>query len=218
MGCAMTQTRVPVVPGHRGAGARAIDSLRLVGAAAAQIHSWATAAEGRRRTEQVLRTLDHAGWQVVRHVRLPSGGYVDHLAVSPSGVYLLDSRAWHGVVTVDQKGATITPEDDPGAAWTAGGEHRSLPPAAAAVVHALTTATGIALPAPHAVVVVWAPFPERVAVSGGVTYVAGEHLADWLSAQPRRPDRQRLAALSLRAVAADALHARTHADRANEKA
>ena len=41
---------------------------------------------------------------------------------------------------VDQKGATITPGNDPGAAWTARGEHRFLPPAAAAVT---TDAMGI---------------------------------------------------------------------------
>lgn len=213
----MTQTRVPVLSAHRGGGARAVDSLRLVAAAAAQIHSWAIAAEGRRRTEQVLRTLASAGWQVARHIRLPGGGHVDHLAVGPSGVYLLDSRAWQGAVTVDQKGATITPEDDPGAAWTAGGQHRSLPPAAAAVVHALAAATGSPLPAPHAVVVVWAPFLERVAVSGGVTYVAGEHLADWLAGQAPCLDGRRLTDLSLRAVATDALLARPAAGGASEK-
>jgi hypothetical protein len=37
-------------------------------------------------------------------------------------------------------------------------------------------------------VVIWGPFPERVAVSGSVTYVAGEHLAEWLTTQPHLPD------------------------------
>ena len=52
------------------------------------------------------------------------------------------------------------------------------------------------MPAPRAVVVVWAPFPERVTDSARVTYVAGEHLADWLIAQPRQLDRHQLAALT----------------------
>ena len=203
MGCVM-QTTVPAVTARRGGGAKAIDSLRIVAAAAAQIHSWATAAEGTRRTERVLRSLER-GWQVAHHIKLPGGGHVDHLAVGPTGCYLLDSKAWQGVVTVDQKGATITPEHDPGAAWTARGEHRSLPPVAAAVVRALTAAAGHPLPAPRAVVVIWAPFPDRVAVSGGVTYVAGEHLADWLAGQPRSLDSQRLAAFSASTVTADLL-------------
>lgn len=201
----MTQTTVPAGTALRGGGAKAIDSLRAVAAAAAQVHTWATATEGRRRTEHALRPLDRLSWQVTHHIPLPGGGHVDHLAVGPGGVFVLDSKAWQGVVTVDQKGATITPHDDPGAAWTARGEHRSLPPVAAAVVRALTAATGSPLPAPHAVVVIWAPFLDRVAVSGGVTYVSGEHLADWLTAQPQRLDRPRLTALSLRTVGADLL-------------
>jgi hypothetical protein len=190
----MTQTTVRAGVPRRRAGARVNLSLRMVATAAALIHGWASAAEGRRRTEDVLRGLVGAGWQVAHHIKLPAGGHVDHLAVGPSGVYLLDSRVWHGVVTVDHKGATITPEQDPGAAWTARGEHSCLPPAAAAVVRALSAATGSTLPAPHAVVVIWARFPERVAVSGGVTYVAGEQLAGWLAAQPERLDRRQLAA------------------------
>lgn len=196
----MAQTPDPAATARRGAHRSATDSLRVVAAAAARVHQWATGAEGRRRTDQVLCTLDRAAWQVAGRIPLPGGGHVDHLVVGPGGVFLLDSRAWHGVVTVDQKGATITPGDDPGAAWTARGEHRFLPPAAAAVTRALTEATGSHLPAPRAVVVVWAPFPERVAVSCGVTYVAGELLADWLAGQPACPDRRSFTAISLRTV------------------
>jgi len=190
------QTTVPAGMARHWSAGRVIDSLRIVAAAAAHVCEWAAATEGRRRTERVLRALDRAEWQVVDDVRVPQGGYVDHVVVGPCGIYVIDSKAWRGVVTVDQKGATITPGGDPDAAWTARGRHRSLPPAAAAVAHGLTVTTGGRTPAPCAVVVVWAPFPERVAVSGGVTYVAGEHLAAWLAGQPRRLDPERLAAVS----------------------
>jgi hypothetical protein len=168
-------------------GARAIAPLRIVAAAAAQVHGWAATTEGRRRTAQVLRSLDPAAWQVTRNMRLPDGGHADHLAVGPTGVYLLVSRAWQGVVTVDHKGATITPEGRPAAAWTARGQHCSLAPAAAALGRALSTA-GRSTAAPQAVVVIWAPFPEGLAVSGGITYVAGDRLVSWMSDQRRRPD------------------------------
>jgi hypothetical protein len=36
-------------------------------------------------------------------------------------------------------------------------------------------------------VVIWAPFPEGLAVSGGITYVAGDRLAGWMSDERRRP-------------------------------
>ncbi|TQN37881.1 nuclease-like protein [Blastococcus colisei] len=167
-------------------GTKPIDWLRLVSAAAAQIHDWAATTEGRRRTGLALQSLDREAWQVARHIRLPDGGHADHLASGPTGGYLLNSRAWHGVVTVDHKGATITPDRRPEAAWTARGQHCSLAPAAAALGRT-ASAAGSRLPAPRAVVVIWGTFPERLALSGGITYVAGDHLVEWLSGQTRRP-------------------------------
>ncbi|SEK38867.1 Nuclease-related domain-containing protein [Blastococcus sp. DSM 46786] len=137
----------------------------------------------------VLRSLDRAEWQVTRLVRLPGGGQADHLVIGPTGAYLLDSRAWGGVVTVDHKGATITPGGRPETAWTARGQHCSLAPAAAALGRTVST-TGRRSVAPRAVVVVWATFPERLAVAGGITYVAGDHLVEWLSDRSRHSDRQ----------------------------
>ena len=165
---------------------RRVDSLQLVAAAAARVQSWAVAAEGRRRTRQVLQSLDREAWQVTQHIRLPGGGHADHLVIGPSGVYVLESRAWQGVVTVDHKGATITPEGRPAAAWIARGPHCALAPAAVALGRAMPTSAGSPRHAPRAVVVVWAPFPECLAVSGGITYVAGDRLGGWMSEQPRR--------------------------------
>lgn len=181
-------TTVPMLLADRPAAAGVASSLRAVATAAARVHAWAEATEARHRTDRALHPLRGDGWDVVRDVRLPGVDRIDHLATGPSGVYLLASKAWQGVVTVDHKGATITPGHDRGSAWTAHGPHRSLPPAAAAVVHALAAAAGRPYPAPRAVVVVWAPFPEGVTVSAGVSYVAGEHLVDWLVGQPARTD------------------------------
>jgi Nuclease-related domain len=169
--------------------AKAVDPLRFVVAAAAQLHSWAAGEEGRRRTARVLRSLDDGTWQVTQNIRLPDGGHADHLAIGPGGVYLLDSRAWHGVVTVDHKGATITPPGRAAAAWIARGQHCSLAPAAVALGRAYAAAGG-SLPGPQAVVVVWSPFPDGLATSGGITYVAGDRLAAWLSSRPRRLDQR----------------------------
>lgn len=166
-------------------GAGALGSLRLLATAAARIEAWAAGTEARRRTAHALQPVHRAGWRVEHDVRLPGGPRLDHLVVGPTGVYLLASKAWQGVVTVDHKGATITPEHDPEAAWTARGAHRSFPPTARSVVRALAGVTGGAVPAPRAVVVVWASFPERATSCAGVSYVAGEHLVDWLEEQPR---------------------------------
>lgn len=171
-----------------------ISSLRALATTASRIQAWANCAEARARTRSALRPLERTGWRVSDGITLPAGGRVDHLVVGPSGVFVLDSRAWSGVVTVDRKGATITPPDDPATAWTEHGQHTALPPLAAALVRATSTAAGNAVVAPHVVVVVWAPFPDRLAHSGGVTYVAGDHLADWLSGQPRQLDGRQLVA------------------------
>jgi hypothetical protein len=179
------QPRHLVLTARRRGAAGLVESLRGVATAAGRVQGWASSLEARRRTDLALRELVAAGWQVTPDVQLRGVGTRGHLLVGPTGSYVVDSRAWSGVVTVDSKGATVTPADGPGSAWTARGQHRSLAPAAGAVVRAMTAATGTAIPAPRAVVVVWAPFPDRVAVSAGVTYVAGEHLAEWISTQPR---------------------------------
>lgn len=187
----------------------------LVASAASIVQTWATEAAGRRRTQRTLRPLEDAGWRV-HAVELPGGGGFDHVVVGPSGVFVIASRSWDGLVTVDHKGATITAPDDPGAAWTARGQHRELPPAAAAVVRILAEATGCPLSAPRAVVAVWAEFPDGVAAAGGVSYVAGERLAPWLAEQPHRLDEHHLAALSevdLRSCLTDARVVRTPTSR-----
>jgi hypothetical protein len=175
--------------------------LRAVASAAGLVQDWAHGTEGRRRTRRALRPLEQCGWRVDHDITLPGGIYADHLALGPCGVYVIDSRAWGGVVTVDHKGPTITPRGDPRAAWTANGHHRSLPPVAAAVVRSLAAA-GLPVRAPRAVVAIWAPFPDRIAESGGVTYIAGAYLADWLAGQPTRLGVDEVAALTGAATAA----------------
>src|SRR3954468_15141429 len=149
-----TATTVKVQHARRG---KAIDPLGIVASAAAHVYAWAATADGRRRTGRVLQSLDCETWRVTERVQLPDGVHAEHLVIGPSGVYLLASRAWHGVVTVDHKGATITPEGRPAAAWTARGQHCSLAPAAAALGRTVSTAAGNSLPAPRAVAVIWAP-------------------------------------------------------------
>ncbi|MCW2898399.1 MAG: Nuclease-related protein, partial [Streptosporangiaceae bacterium] len=109
--------------------------------------------------------------------------------------FVLDSQAWSGVVTVDQDGATITPRDDPEAAWLARGPHRAAARMTVRVTRALAAAGGLTVPAARGVVV-WGTFPQRVATSGEVTFVAGEHLHDWLLGQRACLNRTQLAALS----------------------
>lgn len=54
------------------------------------------------RTTHALETLDQDAWTVVKDLEWPGGRYgnVDHVVVGPSGVYVIDTKAWNGDVTV----------------------------------------------------------------------------------------------------------------------
>lgn len=160
------------------------------------IDNWAVGAAGERQTEKALRPLERVGWHLVHDLDRPGAGNVDHVAIGPGGVYVLDSKAWRGVITVDSRGATVTPRDNPEAAWTATGQQRALPRTATTVARALATATGRSLLAARAVVVIWAPFPQRHAACGSVDFVAGDHVADWLLGQPKQLHRDHVRQLA----------------------
>jgi Nuclease-related domain len=167
------------------------------------IESWNTGADGERRTGRVLQPLTRSGWHAVHDLDWPGAGNVDHVLLGPGGVYVLDSKAWNGVVSVDDGGATITPRDNPDAAWTERGQQSRQARAGVTVARALAARSNVTVPAPVPVVVLWSPFPQRVATSGGVTYVEGNHLADWLISRPRKLHRQQIAQLG--AVVSDDL-------------
>ena len=160
------------------------------------VDRWRAGAAGERRTERALRPLQRVGWTITHDLDLPGAGNIDHLAVGPAGVFVLDSKAWRGVVSVGQDGATITPRDDPDAAWLARGQRRAAARTAARVSRVLAAEVRMAVPAARSVVVVWGTFPQRVAASAGVTFVAGEHLHDWLLGQRSCLNRAELAVLS----------------------
>ncbi|MGX5653173.1 nuclease-related domain-containing protein [Geodermatophilus nigrescens] len=160
------------------------------------IERWGRGAEGERRTGRALRPLLRSGWHVVQDLDWPGVGNVDHLVVGPGGVFVLDSKAWSGVVSVDDAGATITPRDNPDAAWTERGQRGRQARAGTAVARALAARSSLTVPQPEPVVVVWATFPQRVGCAGGVTYVEGKHLADWLLSRPQRLHRDQVAQLA----------------------
>lgn len=65
-------------------------------------HAWRTGAEGERRTAAVLEQLQEHGWVLIHDVIRPGKdrANIDHLAVGPGGVVIIDSKAWNGTVQV----------------------------------------------------------------------------------------------------------------------
>ena len=64
--------------------------------------SWERGADGEEATARVLAELPTESWTVFHDIRWPGRRYanVDHVAVGPPGVFMIDSKNWTGPVTI----------------------------------------------------------------------------------------------------------------------
>lgn len=147
----------------------------------AWMENWQSGAWGEQATAKVLRELEQDGWVVLHD--LPAGrGNVDHIAVGPGGVYLLDSKRLGGSVTVDDQGVTVRRLDDPDLAYQHPGSRHLL--SLARQTHDRVLATRRIRTWVTPVMVLWAEFPQRVA-EDRCCYVHGEELVRWLRSRPQ---------------------------------
>jgi hypothetical protein len=148
-----------------------------------------------RSTERELRKLDEGSWVSAR------AGSFEHLVVGTCGAFLLETRRFEGEAML-REGVLAMRRDG---AWREddGLSHRLR--GAARDARRLLGAANINWVAP--VVVLWCEFPAQLAEHGGVTYVHGSRLADWLEWQPESVSAQSVehARSSLRRLEADAL-------------
>jgi hypothetical protein len=146
------------------------------------VENWHDGAEGERKTEKTLKRLERRGLRVVHDVKARYGNY-DHIAVAPSGVYLLDSKNLNGAVEVRDGVAYLNRRDDPEADVRF---DRIRPRALAA---AANLKEDIQLQTGHrvwvqAVVVFWNDFPEELVDDGRCVFVHGSRLRAWLEDRP----------------------------------
>ena len=90
--------------------ARRVDRLRRetptaterIAAAERREHAWTAGAEGERLVAQTLAEVERHGWTVLHDVRWPGRRFanLDHVAVGPGGVVVVDAKNWSGDVTV----------------------------------------------------------------------------------------------------------------------
>ncbi|MBB2903504.1 hypothetical protein FHR75_004346 [Kineococcus radiotolerans] len=90
--------------------ARRVDRLRRetptaterIAAAERREHAWTAGAEGERLVAQTLTEVERHGWTVLHDVRWPGRRFanLDHVAVGPGGVVVVDAKNWSGDVTV----------------------------------------------------------------------------------------------------------------------
>ncbi len=169
------------------------------------ITNWQDGAQGEEWTAKELRPLAKQGWTVMHDLRDRRGdgkGNFDHVLVGPSGVFLLDSKAWPGVTTIDKGLPTLRRHEDPDLPANV---YEALPgrqkAAATRLKRALSQETKISVWVTP-VVVIWGGFPEGTVEADGVTFIRGDLVRGWLREQRGRlvPEHQRRVALGLGAA------------------
>ena len=67
--------------------------------------AWRRGAAGERRTARVLAALEGEGWAVLHDLAVPrSRANIDHLVIGPGGVFVVDSKQYHGRLQFDRSG------------------------------------------------------------------------------------------------------------------
>jgi hypothetical protein len=150
------------------------------------VETYREGAEGERQAEKALRPLERTGWRVFHDVQTGYGNY-DHVAVGPTGVYLIESKNLQGVVRVKGGVPRLTRRHDP----------RQVIPFARIKPTALADARRIGeeiarrtgrRPWVQAVVVFWSEFPEGFVQDGRCVFIEGPRLREWLGGRPDRLD------------------------------
>jgi hypothetical protein len=67
--------------------------------------AWRRGAAGERRTARLLEQLERHGWAVLHDLAVPgSRANLDHLAIGPGGVFVIDSKQYRGRLQLDSSG------------------------------------------------------------------------------------------------------------------
>src|SRR5512133_2374839 len=67
--------------------------------------AWRRGAAGERRTARLLNPLERQGWAVLHDLAVPGRrANLDHLAIGPGGVFVIDSKQYRGRLQLDPSG------------------------------------------------------------------------------------------------------------------
>jgi Nuclease-related domain len=67
--------------------------------------AWRRGAAGERRTARLLAALERHGWAILHDLAVPgSAANIDHLAIGPGGVFVIDSKQYRGHLKLDPTG------------------------------------------------------------------------------------------------------------------
>ncbi len=164
-------------------------ALTITLAVPEHVERWRWGAEAEKRTARALRALARRGWTVMHD--LPDDyGNRDHVVVAPSGeIFLLDTKAPGGRVTVEHGALRVRWLEDPD-----DGYEKDLTPRMKGAAAGLADELAQALPRRPwvtPVVVIWGRWDGAPHVHSGVAWVHGKALAERLSANVGTPDHAR---------------------------
>ena len=145
------------------------------------VAKWGRGAEGERLTAKELRVLEREGWRI-EHDHQKEHYNVDHIAIGPFRWFMIETKTSTGSVSIEDGLYTVRWPDDPEATWTHKNLGRSMRQRAAELWN--SAANDPDRKFVHAVVAIWAPFPEGLVHHDRVTYVHGSRLLAFL----RDPD------------------------------
>jgi hypothetical protein len=102
------------------------------------IERWRQGAEGEKATAKALRRPVADGWVLINDIDIGNGN-VDHVLVGPPGVFLLDSKNLHGVLSVSAGVLSVRWREDPADGY----ENRQLAPRMRSLACVLETHSGV---------------------------------------------------------------------------
>ncbi|HXV05856.1 MAG TPA: nuclease-related domain-containing protein [Solirubrobacterales bacterium] len=146
------------------------------------VETWREGAEGERLTEKELRPLERSGWRFVHDIQNGHGNY-DHIAVGPSGVYLIESKNLQGIVKIKGGVPHLMRRHDPEKREVFGHVPRRALSDAAQLKEEFEDRTRHRTWV-QAVVVFWGEFPEGFVQVGHCVFIEGSRLRAWLQARP----------------------------------
>ena len=181
--------------------------IALLESPGGRLELWRAGHEGERRTARALAPLRRRGYALLHDVpdRRAGGreryGNVDHVVVSPAGVFVLDSKWLAGEARVTGDTIHVQMLDDDGALC----EWRHVAGAVRGKAARLQADLGPTSERfVQGVVVFWNPFDAGVVRGDNVVFVHGDRLADWLEAQGAAHDGEWVAQIAARIVDARA--------------
>ena len=140
--------------------------------------NWGRGAKAERLTEAALEPLMTEGWRAKHELKLKWGN-IDHLVTGPAGTFLLETKAPRGQVRVENGEPLSRPYDDPEPPrrWT--GLQRQLEYQLREIrfgrVPGVRPVRNV-----QPVVVIWGDFEQTLHEGGGIVYVHGKELTNWL--------------------------------------